>query len=78
MRPLPVEPFLKVYMLVRQNGTYLSPAGYDANAGLGSGFFISQSDAEMFRTRELLALKPDSTDKLHIYELEIPNPAYKE
>ncbi len=65
MRPLAVEPYLKVYMLLRQNGTYLNWAGYDANAGLGSGFFLSQSDAEMARTRELLALKLDSTDKFH-------------
>lgn len=78
MRPLPVEPFLKVYLLLRQNGTYLNAAGYDQNAGLGSGFFLSQADAEMVRTREILALKSDCTDRFHIYEIEIPNPAYKE
>lgn len=65
-------------MLLRQDGTYLNPAGYDANAGLGSGFFITQSDAEMYRTKELLGQKPDSTAKYHIYEIEIPNPAYKD
>lgn len=65
-------------MLMRQDGTYLSPAGYDQNAGLGTGFFMTQSDAEMFRTRELLGQKTDSTARYHIYELEIPNPAYTE
>lgn len=78
MRPLPVEPFLKVYMLLRQDGTYLGLAGYDQNAGLGTGFFMTQSDAEMFRTRELLGQKSESTSKYLVYELEIPNPAYKE
>ena len=77
MRPMPVEPFLKVYLLLRQNGTYLSPTGYDSSAGLGNGFFLSRADAEMVRTREILALKSDNTDKFHIYEIEIPNPAHQ-
>ena len=78
MRPLPVEPFLKVYMLVKQDGTYLYPTGFDANNSMGSGFFPTQSHAELMRTRELLAQKSDSTSQFHIYEIEIPNPAYKE
>lgn len=78
MRPLAIEPFLKVYLLLRQNGTYLNATGFDANNNMGSGFFPTQHHAELMRTKELLALKPDCTDKFHIYELEIPNPAYKE
>lgn len=77
MRPLTVEPFLKVYMLLKQDGTYLYPCGFDQNAGLGTGFFPTQSTAELFRTKELLALKPDAITQFHIYEIEIPNPAYQ-
>lgn len=78
MRPLPVEPFIKVYMLLCQNGTYLNVTGFDPNGGIGSGFFITRGDAEMYRTKELLGQKTDSTNKYHIYEIEIPNPAYTE
>ena len=78
MRPLPVEPFLKVYQLIKQDGLYMYPCGYDINSGLGTGFYSTQHDAEMARTKELLSTKSDSTAKFYIYELEIPNPAYKE
>lgn len=78
MRPLPVEPYIKVYMLVKQDGMYLYLCGYDPNASLGSGFFATQNDAEMARTKEILGQKPESTAHYHIYEIEIPNPAYKE
>jgi hypothetical protein len=54
------------------------PWGYDVNAGLGTGFYSTQHDAELARTKELLSTKSESTAKFHIYELEIPNPAYKE
>lgn len=77
MKPLPVEPFLKVYMLLKQDGTYLYPTGFDSNNNMGTGFFPSQSMAELMRTKELLAMKPESTTLYHIYEIEIPNPAYK-
>lgn len=77
-KPLPVDPFLKVYMLVKQDGTYLYPTGFDSNNNMGTGFFPTQNTAELMRTKELLTQKPDSTSKYHIYELEIPNPAYKE
>ena len=76
-KPLPVEPYIKVYMLLRQDGMYLYPAGYDSNASMGTGFFASNNDAELNRTKELLSQKAESTAKYHIYELERPNPAYK-
>ena len=65
-------------MLVKQDGTYLYPSGFDSNNNMGTGFFPSQNVAELMRTKELLAQKPESTAQYHIYELEIPNPAYKE
>lgn len=78
MRPLPVDPYLKVYMLVKQDGTYLYPTGFDSNNHMGSGFFPTQNMAELMRTKELLAQKTESTAEYHIFELEIPNPAYKQ
>ena len=51
MRPLPVEPYLKVYMLVKQDGTYLYPSGFDSNNNMGTGFFPSQNVAELMRTK---------------------------
>ena len=78
-KPLPVEPYLKVYMLIRQEGTYLYPTGFDTNNHMGgTGFFPSQNVAELMRTKELLGQKPDSTAQYHIFELDLPNPAYKE
>ena len=76
MRPLLVEPYLKVYMLVKQDGIYLYPSGFDSSNNMGTGFFPTQNVAELMRTKELLAQKPESTAQYHIYELEIPNPAY--
>jgi hypothetical protein len=61
MRPLKVEPYLKVYMLVKQDGTYLYPCGFDSNNNMGTGFFPTQNVAELMRTKELLAQKPEST-----------------
>jgi hypothetical protein len=78
MRPLVVEPFIKVYMLVKQDGLYMYPTGFDANNNMGTGFFPTQNHAELMRTKELLAQTPDSTVQYHIFELELPNPAYKE
>ena len=77
MKPLLVEPFLKVYMLLKQDGTYLYPTGFDSNNNMGTGFFPSQNAAELMRTRELLTQKLDATTQYHIYEIEIPNPAHK-
>ena len=78
MRPLEIEPYLKVYMLVKQDGPYLYPSGFDSNSNMGTGFFPTQNVAELMRTKELLAQKPESSSQFHIYEIEIPNPAYKE
>jgi hypothetical protein len=78
MRPIPPEPFFKAFMLIKQDGIYCYPCGYDSNNGMGTGFFQTQNDAEMARTKELLGKNPESNARFHIYELELPNPAYKE
>ena len=78
MKPLKIDPYLKVYMLVKQDGTYLYPTGFDSNNHMGTGFFPTQNAAEIMRTKELLSQTASGTSKYHIYELEIPNPAYTE
>ena len=41
----------------------------------GSGFYATRDEAEKARTMAILS---DKTDNLyHIFELEFPNPAYK-
>lgn len=78
MRPIPPDPYIKVFMLLKQDGMYCYPCGFDSSNGMGTGFFQTQQDAEMARTRELLGLKQDSNARYHIYEIELPNPAHKE
>lgn len=45
---------------------------------LGQGFFLSQHDAELHRTMEILKLSPGDNTEFFIFELELPNPVYKE
>jgi hypothetical protein len=45
---------------------------------IGYGFYLTRQEAEHSRTLEHLKATPtDSFNKLHIFELDIPNPAYK-
>jgi hypothetical protein len=77
VKPLAVDPYLTVYMLLSQNGTYLATWGYDSGANLGGGFFLTRESAEHARTKELLTQSSENKTQYHIYEIEIPNPAYQ-
>ena len=45
---------------------------------IGYGFYLTRQEAEHSRTLEHLKATPtESFNKLHIFELDIPNPAYK-
>jgi hypothetical protein len=78
MKPLAPEPYIRVYMLLRQQGLYLATTGYSNNTLPGSsGFYSSRNEAEIARTHELLSNK-DKDYLYHIYELDLPNPAYEE
>ena len=70
---LPPKKF-SVYMLLKQDKLTFYPTGI--NAEMSTGFFRSREDAEHQRMVEVL--KGTSTDMYHIYELEVPNPAYRE
>lgn len=76
MEPLAVPKTIKIYQLVKQNGMSFSLVGFSGSPNsIGTGFFLSQTEAEHHRTLE--ALK-DSGSAFHIYELTVPNPIYKE
>jgi len=79
MLPLEPEPTLKVYLLLKQTGLSFAPCGYSSNSLPSSiGFYTTRNEAEIARTHELL-MSVDRSDhaQYHIYELDIPNVAYR-
>ena len=81
MQPLKPPKTIKVYQLLRRNGMVHSTVASSSSVNglsLGSGFFLSQHDAEMHRTMEILKLTSTDTSEFFIFELELPNPVYKE
>jgi hypothetical protein len=70
---------MKVYALIKQTGLSLSYTGFSAlGMSLGSGFFWTQLEAEHHRTLELLKDTTTPKSQYHVFELDIPNPAYSE
>lgn len=79
MEPIKPPKTLKVYTLIRQTGLNLSYTGSTVGGiNLGFGFFMSQTDAEHHRTMELLKDTTTPRSLYHVFELDIPNPAYSE
>lgn len=81
MEPLKPPKTIKYYQLLRRTGIALSNVVSNSminGTSLGSGFFMSQHDAEMHRTVEILKLSPTDNSDFFIFELELPNPVYKE
>lgn len=79
MEPIRAPRIIKVYQLVRQTGMTLTYGG-PGTGGLGVGFYSTLQEAEHNRTMELLkdTTVGSSKPKWHIWELDIPNPAYTE
>lgn len=79
MEPIKAPKTLTVYQLIKQNGLNLSGSG-TGTAGLGVGFYSTLQEAEHNRTLELLkdTTSGNSKPKWHVFELELPNPAYEE
>ena len=79
MQPLQAPKTIKVFQLLKQSGLYFSSAGSSSNANIGLGFYLTRDEAEQQRTLEVLK-NSTSNDSVqyHIFELEIPNPAYRE
>lgn len=80
MEPLKPLPTFKVYTLIKQTGLHMTYiySGGGSNITFGPGFYSTRQEAEQHRTLELLK----NTDgpgfsEYHVFELEVPNPAYK-
>jgi hypothetical protein len=79
---IPVPKVMKVYQLIRMttnlsltfSNAGQSPVG--GNGYIGVGFYLTQSEAEQNRTLEYLKAKNE--EQFYVFELEFPNPAYKE
>lgn len=78
MEPIKPPKTLKIYQLVRQSGMTFSNSATSTIHNLGSGFFLSQQEAEHHRTLEVLKEIGGSKNYWHIFELEVPNPIYQE
>jgi len=80
MEPLKAPATYKVYTLIKQTGMSMSYVyvSMPASLNFGSGFYGTRHEAEQARTFELL--KDTTTPKplYHVFELEVPNPAYQE
>lgn len=78
MQPLDPQPTFKVYSLIKQTGLMLSNVyGPGPNITFGAGFYATREEAEHLRTLELLKDTSTGFSEYHVFELEIPNPAYK-
>lgn len=78
MEPISPPRTVKVYQLLKQTGATLSNAGTMGTISWGFGFYVTLQEAEHNRTMELLRNTDAVTPQYHIFELDIPNPAYKE
>ena len=78
MEPIAPPKSVKVYQLLKQNGTYLMSAGVSVPVSWGLGFYATLQEAEHNRTIEVLKNTDAVKPQYHIFELDIPNPAYQE
>jgi hypothetical protein len=79
MEPIAPPQTIKVYQLLKQSGAYLMNAGTSSGPmSWGLGFYNTLQEAEHNRTMELLKNTDTSKPQYHIFELDLPNPAYKE
>ena len=78
MQGLPPPKTIKVYQLLKmsaKSGLYISLCG---TGSLGMGMFMTLLEAEHARTIEILRDTDGDYNSYHIFELDFPNPAYKE
>ncbi len=69
---------IKIYSLVKQSGLNFSPIGTISGPNyIGTGYFTTLQEAEHHRTLEVLKGSDGNKLQFHIYELEVPNPAYE-
>ena len=80
MEPILPPKTFKVYSLIKQTGLLLNNvyAPGTAHIQYGPGFYATRDEAEHSRTLELLKDTATPRSLFHVYELDIPNPAYQE
>lgn len=79
MEPIRAPKMIKIYSLLKQNGMNFNPIGTISGPNyIGTGFFTTLQEAEHHRTLEVLKVANGGKEQFHIYELEVPNPAYTE
>ena len=81
MKSLDPPEFLHFWVLFSQSSTslYFSTTGTAMTSGApsyGTGFYASLDEAEKARTFSILNDK--TGNQYHIFELEFPNPAYRD
>lgn len=81
MEPIKPPKILKYYQLLKmstKSGINLTSVGTASTAGnyVGTGFFHTLQEAEHHRTLE--TLKDSEPSTYHIFELEFPNPIFKD
>lgn len=79
MEPIKPPKTIKIYQLIRQSGMMFSTTG-SGTTGMGVGFYSTLQEAEQNRTMEVLKDTTTGINKprWHVWELDIPNPAYEE
>ena len=80
MEPLKPLPTHKVYTVIKQNGLTMSYVYVSSTNSInyGAGFYGTRHEAEQARTFELLKDTTVPKPTYHVFELEVPNPAYQE
>jgi hypothetical protein len=84
MEPIRPPQTLKFYQLLRmatKSGLNISNCGTIPAGGtnyVGTGMYTTLQEAEHNRTLEVLKDQDGTYNSYHIFELELPNPVYKE
>ena len=83
MEPIRPPRTVKFYQLLRmstKSGLNISNCGSTASGNnyVGVGIYLTLQDAEHNRTMETLKDTDSGTNSYHIFELEFPNPVYRE
>lgn len=77
MEPIKPPKTLRVFQLIKQTGLSFSYTG-SGTTGMGVGFYSTQQEAEHNRTLEVLKDTTSPKPRYHVFEIEVPNPAYQE
>ena len=83
MEPIKAPRTVKFYQLLRmstKSGLNITSCGSTASGNhyVGVGMYLTLQDAEHNRTMETLKDVDAANNTYHVFELEFPNPVYKE